>query len=654
MKKLTAVILAVLTVLSCVCLSACENTGVNFYKISDIKADKIENMQQLDFLKRYTGTSDAYVCEIKSDAPDSVTVPAKNEKLPVIGVYSAVDPSNGVKSVKIAKGVKYIEKCFNNCESLRTVDIPSSVVSIQDSFIKCPSFESVVVKNDLELLENSFVKCEALSAVTFRGEIQDGLNGKNFKGCSGIKTMEFKDGLSTFDIPTSSFSSSIEELSFGGDVGTISESSFSGCDSLKSVEFGGMVTSIDRNAFSGCSNLETVEFGDSVNFIGAGAFSECEKLEQLKFRYNVNSFGANAFEKCKSLNSVEFSGKVGTFNESAFADCGALKTVKLNGNIGTMNAGVFSGGSFESLDFKGKVDKLYEGAIENCGSLKQVTFRKKVNTVSESSFKNCSKLKSIVFKGRVDDLSSSPDNECKSLKKIVVKKFKDIPWYLISNGFNAGTKRMTDFVEKINYDKLKKKAEKKLGKKFPSSKQISYGSARRIAKYFNGPIFYMMFPAKCNYTKYNHKYAKKAGTLHTEYVTAINYDYPNTVYTDKKARKVIKGKAPLVYCIAERTGYSGPKVYKAINTTKSITRKYYYLHFRFSFWNAKTGKLISWFNYQAGYAPVTYKLSEEYKITRTVDGMGDKRFFLEKDGTSPDCEAYVEKFVFGKKRKFRS
>ncbi len=654
MKKLTAVILAVLTVLSCVCLSACENTGVNFYKVSDIKEGKIENMQKLDFLKEYSGSGDAYVCEIKSDAPDSVVVPAKNEKLPVIGVYSAVDPCNGVNNVKIAKGVKYIEKCFNNCEGLRNVDIPSSVESIQDSFIKCPSFESVEVKGDLERLENSFVKCEALSKVTFKGEIKDGLSGKIFNGCKGITSMEFKDNLSSFDIPTSYFSSSIEELSFGGNVGTIAESSFSGCDKLKSVEFDGTVSSIDRDSFSGCKNLETVKFGDSVNFIGPSVFSECIKLETLKFAGKVNSFGVSAFEKCTSLTSLEFPDAVETFNENAFSECVALKSVKLNGKVGTINAGVFSYSKVETLDFKRMVDKLNTGAIDECDRLKQVIFRKKVNTVSEGSFKNCSSLKTIEFKSRVDDLSSSPYSECKSLKKLIVKKFKDIPWYLITNGFNAGTKRMTDFNDKINYKKLQKKAEKKLGKKLPGSKQISYSSARKLAKYYNGPMFYMMFPAKCNYTKFNHKYAKKAGSLHTEYVTTLQYDYPNTVYTDKKARKVIKGKAPLVYCLAERTGYSGPKVYKAINTSKSITRKYYYLHFRFSFWNVKTGKLIAWFNYQAGYAPITYKLSEEYKITRTVDGMGDKRFFLEKDGTSPDCKTYVEKFVFGKKKRYRS
>ena len=231
---------------------------------------------------------------------------------------------------------------------------------------------------------------------------------------------------------------------------------------------------------------------------------------------------------------------------------------------------------------------------------------------------------------------------------------KDVDSDYLRYGWNIGTKLMTDVFDKIDNEKLFKKADKKLGKKFPSSKKISESSARKLAKKYNGPLFYMMYPAKCNYKKYSRKYAKKAGIrnsgLHTEYAGAIECMYPKTVLTNKKMRRILKKKDPIVYCIAEMTGYAGPEVYKSTNTKKIITKKYYHLTYRFSFWNAKNGKLIAWFTHQSGYAPLRYKSSDEGRITRTVDGLGEKRVLLEKNGDYPTCLGFVEKFVFGRKK----
>ncbi len=301
---------------------------------------------------------------------------------------------------------------------------------------------------------------------------------------------------------------------------------------------------------------------------------------------------------------------------------------------------------------KQSIKTIAASVFSECDSLEKIVFRKKVDRVEDMAFQDNKSLKVTEFKKRVPYLSSGAFN---TSKKIIVKKLQDIPSTLFSNGRNVGTKLLTEVNDKLNYKKLFKKAYKKVGTKFPSSKQISSASARRLAKIYNGPLFYMIFPPKCNYSKYSRKYAKKIKStdagLRTEYLGEMAYDYPNTVYTPKKARKIVKKKAPIVYCLAEMTGYSGPKVYKAINSSKNITRKYYYLTFRFSFWNAKSGKLVAWFNYQGGWAPITYKLSEEYKITRTVDGLGDKRVFLEKDGTSPDCLGYVERLLYGRKKR---
>lgn len=549
--------------------------------------DALKNSKaKFTFVDESDVDKDDLVCEIQPDAPASITIPYKVKDKKVAAVIGAKEPAKGLSSVKISEGIKYIEKAFVKFDNLKTVDLPKSVKSVWTSFKSCKKLESLNFKGELSLLIDAVKKCPALKSVVFEDKVAGDIDVGTFADCNALETLEFDADLGSYNTTELSDNLAFKNLTFKGSVNTICEDAFSGCGNLNNINFNGDVGTIGERAFYGTGNVNELVFNSDVDNINASAF-ETSKAKKLLFKGNAGNIKEKAFGSCDNLESVVFSKTAGPLEENAFVECKKLSRVEFNGKI------------------KGYYSRVFEA--------------------------------------------------CDSLKTIVVKRKKDISSYYMNVGVNIGTREMIKFFEKIPNEKIRNQAKKRIGVKFPSNKQMSEGSARKLAKKYNGPIIESTGLSKCNYTKYSRKYAKKSkfinnSSVKINYANEFDYDYAGTIYTKKKASKLKKGKAPVIYCLIEHIGYSGPKVYRSINTRKKITKKYYYYHTRFSFWNYKTGKLIGWFNHRAGYAPVTYKLSDEYKMSWTVDVLRSKRFFLEKNGKGFVPIQHFAKIVFGRKR----
>ncbi|MBQ5347215.1 MAG: leucine-rich repeat domain-containing protein [Ruminococcus sp.] len=557
MKKSVALLLALLTLTSCFVFSSCGGLqGVNFYTVAQLK----EKKSKLTFLKDYSGSDEALVCEIKDDAPAEVDIPSVYEEKQVIAVIGMKKPAENLSFVKIGDKVEYIEKCFNKYKSLRTLELPKSLKAVYASFEKCPSLEEVEFKGDkLELIDNS-----------------------SFYECKKLKTLKF------------------------GKIGTISGGAFNKSDAVETLTFNDEVGTIESDMFSNCDSLKSVTFNKSVNTLGDSFCNGCDSLEKVEFFGNVHSIG-----------------------EYCFASLPSLKTVT----------------------FKGEVDNIEKGSFSSLDSLKSVVFNSTVGNVSSDVLSECKELKSIEFKKKVSYIDSG-FTQREKLRSVILPKGSKISNYrltnLVDSGVIVGTKAFNAYCNKYSLKKIIKKAQKNLGRKFKGSKQISDSSARKYKKIVNGPILVASAFQKCYYKNYSRSKVKSKykKTIDARDVSKLRYQFPNTVFTGKKAKKVLKGK-PVYYALIETVGHSDPIKYVSLNLSHKIRRTYYHLYYRVSIWNAKNGKLKAWYYHKNGYKPTTFKTNEEYRIGYT--GEDGKRYFKESNGERIYPFNYVMKSIFGRK-----
>lgn len=140
------------------------------------------------------------------------------------------------------------------------------------------------------------------------------LKNEQFKGCTSLETIEFKDGLKE-----------------------IADKSFAGCKALKTVILPSTVKSIGNNCFENCAALTAINT-ENIQTIGTGAFSGCIGLETIDLT-NVTNVSENAFYGCTKLNSVNLN-SIKNLGASAFHKCGSLESINI-GN-GLVEIGIYA------------------------------------------------------------------------------------------------------------------------------------------------------------------------------------------------------------------------------------------------------------------------------------------------------------------------
>lgn len=159
-KKLSRITVFLIAVMLFTMLPACKagNQGLAFSKISEVSG--------YDFIKKYTGRSDSYVCTVVTCEQKKLTIPAEYDGKPVVAVIGNRDSNDKLTEVVISKGIKYIEKAFCNYSALSKVSIPDSVIAINNSFNYCDKLTDVSYNGDLQAISaNSFNRVPVSSTV---------------------------------------------------------------------------------------------------------------------------------------------------------------------------------------------------------------------------------------------------------------------------------------------------------------------------------------------------------------------------------------------------------------------------------------------------------------------------------------------------------
>ena len=214
-----------------------------------------------------------------------------------------------IENVEIENGISNLPyAAFYECSKLTHITIPNSVVSFTDGhqFYNCVALQSVEFEEGCQLAEipsYAFCYCSALESIVIPNSIKTfGVdprgNGRQFYGCSTLKSVVFEEECQLTEIPAYAFygCSALESIiipksvvSFGVENHNMG-GQFMYCEALQSVQFeeGCQPTELPCFIFGGCSSLESIIIPSSIATLGCRTtdnggyqFYDCTSLQSI-------------------------------------------------------------------------------------------------------------------------------------------------------------------------------------------------------------------------------------------------------------------------------------------------------------------------------------------------------------------------------------
>ena len=383
-KKLTAVLLAVFTVVFCLPFAAVAETYENIKWEVEDKTLVISPITDTAAIPDYK-QGDAPWYSLRNSV-ENITV---NDGITRIGDYAFYGFSK-VRTLNY-KGAFYNKAVFGSsvtsigngtfesCMSLSSVTLPDTVKTIGSSaFRDCTSLTSVCLPQKLYNIDGT------------AGEIPDYM----FSGCTKLEIVTFtgKEMQKYINLPVN--------------ITRIGKGAFAKCSLLKSsgvyrFDLPNTVKQIDDFAFDGCSGLEFMQVTLSLEYISPSAFKGCTGFGRFIIYndgrgeyytsnndyytiYNKSETKLVRFLPATSLTQFKMTEKVETIGDYAFESSVNLETV-------TLGAGVKSIGRY---------------AFANSAKIKGIFIPKGVTEIKEGAFDNCPSLGAIYYGGSEDDWKS--------------------------------------------------------------------------------------------------------------------------------------------------------------------------------------------------------------------------------------------------------
>ena len=224
MKKLMAVTLAILMLVSTFALVSCGNKDEeDLTNIDDYVAPSYTKDIGTGVITYADGTGDTAIItnyEPKIYTPHDIVIPEK------VG--------NG--DDKVVTGIG--DEAFKACASMKSVTLPATITSIgKAAFYQCDSLVEINIPAAVKTIgELAFANCDALTYVNFTADSSLYEIGKNaFDGCV-----------------------SIEKFLLPAKLTTIGEGAFRNCTKLARVDVPESVKTIGAQAYVGCASLDYV------------------------------------------------------------------------------------------------------------------------------------------------------------------------------------------------------------------------------------------------------------------------------------------------------------------------------------------------------------------------------------------------------------
>ena len=205
----------------------------------------------------------------------------------------AFNGCSSLNKISLDNKIKSLGKfAFQDCSNLTQFVIPDSVTILNyDLLDGCSSLKSIRIHKGVKEIDRAFGRCTNLSTLI----IEDRNTSLKLGSAYGDNPL-FKD-------------CKLDSVYIGGKIvyDTSSEygySPFYRNTSLRTVKISDAETTIYDNEFYGCTNLQNVSIGDNVKSIGKWAFSGCSSLKNFTFGSGLQSIGQEAFSDCINITQI--------------------------------------------------------------------------------------------------------------------------------------------------------------------------------------------------------------------------------------------------------------------------------------------------------------------------------------------------------------
>ncbi len=370
----------------------------------------------------------------------------------VIGDYAYTD-NEKITSVKLPDSVTSIGKyAFQNCKNLTTINFPEKLTSIGNyafqhsglTEINLPAgitnmgyyvfadtqITMLTLPDGLSINNNDvFAGCTKLTEVSVGGNMGE----RMFQGCTALKTVTLRSGITTIGIQAFSGCTAIETISVPEGVTTIGNYAFEDCTALTSISLPASLTDLAANAFSGCAKLNNITFAEGSSYKVQD--SVIYKDTQLAFTLSsvsgditvpdgITEIGANAFKGNTAITSVKLPDSVTTIGNQAFGNCTNLKTVNLPSKLESIGNYAFSGcTSLEMVTIPSGVKKIGTEAFSNCSGMKgSIRLPGSITSFGGYMFEGCTGITSVYFEDATDAANTSYGSsllrDCTSLTEV--------------------------------------------------------------------------------------------------------------------------------------------------------------------------------------------------------------------------------------------
>ena len=342
-RKVTIVMLLMLSLLLSACKSECEKNGHNYSEEWTIDVEATEtnvgsksrhcinsgcesktDITEIPMIRYSEGlqyklneNNDGYIVESVGECSDAeIRIAPKYNDLPVVEIA---------------------DYAFYNCELINSIEIPSSVIIIgSHALAGCNNLQKIVIpfvgskinetknaylgylfgaEGELEYIQNKKFVPKTLKEVKVLGG--EFIKAYAFHGCSSLTKIEISSSISKIGEGAFYDCSSLETIilpfvgkeldgynntHFAYIFGALYDN-YSGDEiptSLKNVVITGGKR-IDDKAFYACQYISNIKLPSSVTSIGERAFESCTNLKEIFISSNVISIGSSAFDLCDSL-----------------------------------------------------------------------------------------------------------------------------------------------------------------------------------------------------------------------------------------------------------------------------------------------------------------------------------------------------------------
>lgn len=399
------------------------NDGYNFYGCTNLT--EVILPEGLTLLYRYMFSGAISIKHIT--LPSSLKV-----------INSAFSGCKGLLELELPSGLTNLGE-MSNCSSLKSLVIPDGVTNV-GSFFNCTQLESIKLPSTSNEWLPDFQNCSNLKSISIPDNITI-INGKNFDGCSSLKTVNLSPSSKLKTIKYKAFQGTpITEIHLPESVTEIEELAFAYCSQLVRVtlpennsafHFSGM------QPFYGCSALEEINLPASLTSIPEYAFMGCISLKEITLPGALTSLGYGAFKDCTQLTKITIPGTITSFRSEAFANSGLTEVILKNG-IREIGQDAFKNTPLTSITFPKTITRISglgnsnitnihfeEGAepteiamyaFQGC---KITTFNipESVTKIEEYAFKN-SWLEEITIPETVTNLGAGCFVSCQNLTKV--------------------------------------------------------------------------------------------------------------------------------------------------------------------------------------------------------------------------------------------